>query len=152
LIPGRGTPIHMDVTIGQMRAADIPPGGLSRASTDPITNWATSFDLANHPRIVEFIRTNPGVRPPTELLSEIILQSSSGRYMESVMTQTGHRIESASVQNVRWVPLDRPLPKSSRSPEYESLKEQYINTICGGVPQDCYVPREFIISFELAPL
>lgn len=94
MIPGKGTPTLTYLTLHQMRLAGIQPGQLTTAIVSDIKNVRTGLEMANHPKIREWYRVHPDQPVNDALLKEVFLESQTGKYVETILRQSGHEIES----------------------------------------------------------
>lgn len=163
LVPGRGIPLQTFATLMQMRIAHVPYGGLRSASSNPISNVATALNLYTSEPILEWMRLNPGTAPPTTLIEEMFLTTPTGRYMYTVLTQSGHRITNLSITGVELVPLKQLLPRGSLGAQMlknmdlnpNDANEVELSSYPDGervvVSPETQVPANMIVSFDLVP-
>jgi Domain of unknown function (DUF4157) len=131
--PGEGTPLHVYLTMRQMRLMGINEGDIGKqikkVKISTIVNRRTIWELA---------RALGGKKgTPT---SAQILASHSGQYAKNYVIQNGGVVVSASIPDLRFQPMKRFLAPNENSKE-----------MCGidANQPDTWVPQElFNIIFE----
>ena len=99
LVEGRGIPTQTFITLQQMKLAGVNKGEL-RAAAAVITNNRTLSQIVDSPSVREWILENPGREVPNDVISKVFSETHSYKYLETILTQSGHRIKKV---NVAWV-------------------------------------------------
>ena len=141
LIRGRGIPTSVFLTFHQMRVAGVTYGRLREVLTSEITNQVTAFELRNRASIAEWIKSHPSQVLPVNLLASEILNTSTGRYITTTLTQAGLRITSIVVQGGRLKEI-RELVECT-GPELLEARQ--------GLGAQDVVPINFMITLKVEP-
>lgn len=113
LVEGRGIPTQALVTLHHMRLAGVRYGGL-RLVESYIGNARTAAELLGSEPVREWIETHPNEKIPHSLLEPLFLSTSSGQYMQTFLTQSGHRVTRVEISEVRGSYGDMWAPDSHR--------------------------------------
>lgn len=141
LVRGRGIPTSVFLTLHQMRVAGVSYGGLREVTTSEITNQVTAFELRHRPLIADWIKTHPTLALPASLIAAEVLNTSTGRYIKTTLTQAGLRITAVVVQGGR-LKMIRDLVER-KGPEIAIARRDL--TLLD------VVPINFIVTLEVAP-
>lgn len=102
LVSGKGVPTHLYVTLNQMKLAGIKPGELKHGEISNITNMETAVAIRNSPEFQTWLKANPKKKTvPGSLLATIFLKTPTGRYVQTVLTQSGHKIKGVFIEDTK---------------------------------------------------
>ena len=140
LVSDRGTPTQIFATLHQMRVAGVRPGELRTLTAKNITNVETALTILHAPPVKTWMSQNPGRAIPDELVAQVIMETQTGRYMQTIATQSGHRIKSVKIENTLMI-TDWRLDIKPRAAE-----------LVDGIDLSGGVPMGFNVKMELEPL
>ncbi len=145
LVPGRGIPTQAFVTLMQMKIAGVQYGGLKYAETGPTSNWVTSLELIHNPTILKWMKRHPHSVLPNFLVSLALPQTTTGRYISTVLTQSGHQIDKIVVTETR-------MAMAFDFPDDDDVENTpYVKTLTKGLTSLDEVPYSFRLFFTLSP-
>ncbi len=104
LVPNKGIPIQLFVTLMQMKMAGIKYGSLKHVFAE-IGNVQTQMELNRSPEIRAHLKATRNERPPNEMIERAFHLTQTYSYFETFLTQSGHRIK-----DVRIAKYDSGLP------------------------------------------
>ncbi len=107
LVPGKGTPTQLYITLRQMREQGVPYGGLRSAYVPHVGNARSKIDL-------------DALRRTGSSFLDAVRATQTYEYIETNMIQSGHRIESIKVRLLEHNGLD---PRPNGPVNEEILKE-----------------------------
>jgi hypothetical protein len=160
MVPGRGTPMVIAARLLQLKRAGIRRGSLKKAYADTMTNGTTICELLQDPEIRAWIRRHPQGAPPVpdHLLEKAMLNTQTGRYIQSTMLQAGHRITGVKVFGGRVATIQDIISWSSRegtpidSAMIEAALFEGTGPSTSVLRPDVLFPLAFHVEFTLAPL
>jgi hypothetical protein len=160
LVPGRGIPTALAASLLQLRRAGLQRGSLKKALGDRVVNGDTIFELLQAPEIRAWIRLHPRGTPPVpyHLLEKVFLNTQIGRYIQSTMLQTGHRITGVKLSGGYVGTVHDVISWSSRqgTPIDSAMIEAALFEGTGPntsvLRPDVVFPFGFDVEFTLAPL
>jgi hypothetical protein len=146
LVIGRGIPTQAYITLMQMKMAGVPYGGLKKASTANISNLTTSLELLQDPTIQIWMKKHPSYILPDILIANGILKTSTGRYMSTVLTQSGHHIDKIEVTDTGMGGVfDFPTSDAQE-------RDKYVRLLRMGLSNLDLLPIGFKLHFTLSPI
>lgn len=93
LVDGKGVPTNLFITLMQMKMANIQYGSLRSLSTN-ITNLQAKLEILHQSSVWNWLQKNKSATTiPAELIEGALPSTQSGRYIETLLTQSGHQIE-----------------------------------------------------------
>ncbi len=156
LVKDRGIPTQAFVTLQIMKQLGIKYGELAHAQTNMINNIRTSLQLIQSHAVKDWLTLHPKTQPPTEVLLQAIRETHSVSYIETVLTQSGHKVVATRMndKDLRWLSL-KTLLMYHRNEIDDSLASLMIQKVENGKPiplsPDQLIPTYFQIEFDLAP-
>ena len=116
------------------------------AHTSLVDNAQAALELARTPAIRQWLEQHPPQHladtVPAHLLSEAILSTQTGRYLQSVLTLSGHKITSVEVTPGFTTKVSRYLqPDEMNDPAIRTLMEE-------GISPDSLHPDKFSDPFQ----
>jgi hypothetical protein len=151
LVPGRGVPLSALVTLVQMKLAGVEYGSLKEAHTNEIGNLRTALALHRFPEIRRWQAEHPKEPVPGHIIAKAILSTSIGRYLETVLALSGHRIVDVEVTGGHPMRL-RDWPGYAGVSLHPSLYWLVHDETEGDLSPDAALPFGFTIHLKLAPL
>jgi len=145
LVREKGNPTLGYLTWMQMKIAKIPYGGLKTAESGEINNVVTALELIHDPSIKDWLRRNPEGIVPSELISKAILKTATGRYISTVLTQSGHHIDKIEVSDTQMAGV-------YDFSEVEIENNPYVRFLRKGLSNRDQIPISFRLKFTLSPL
>lgn len=100
LVPKKGIPIQLLVTLMQMKMAGVGYGSLKELYSN-ISNEQTQRELNWSPEIRAFLKATRNSRPPNEMIERWFHITQTYKYFETFLTQSGHRIKKVRVETYR---------------------------------------------------
>jgi hypothetical protein len=106
LVPGKGIPTQTFITLHQMKREGVQYGSLKKISVPNIENLQTLLELRNDLMIRSWMEMNPTVPIPAALIEDAFLETHTGKYLETIALQSGHRIKRVRVTSSVIATLD----------------------------------------------
>lgn len=97
LIADRGIPSAAFLTLLQMRILGVPYGHLKYLETTDITNKVTWVQLRKDLAVAKWTDIYPDLPVPAAYIKPIILRTSTGRYIQTILAQAGVQIQDFEV-------------------------------------------------------
>ncbi len=144
LVPGRGTPTVVYVTLAQMKMWGIPLGGVREFKWSTVVNLDSLFHLAWLRR--EF--PDPKKVPWEELFR----QTSSFRYGETIITQSGHAIDKLEFSGAGFERLGNMLAEARRKGDESELHELQSLMVRYGLDPETELFTSFDVTASVSPL
>lgn len=98
LVEGKGIPTHLAMTLYSFKLQRVAEGALTKAESI-IKNEVTMFELSLLPEVQNAIQSGD-MQTLTSKIQEAYMRSQSGKIMETVLIQTGHRVKNVKISNV----------------------------------------------------
>jgi hypothetical protein len=128
----------------QMKIVGIPYGGLKYAEAG-VSSLVTALELRQDPGIEEWMERHPRSIVPDILISNAIFRTSTGRYISTVLTQSGHHIDKIVV-------TDTEMGGIYDFPDDNFEDDQYVRLLRKGLNNFDEMPVSFRLHFTLSPL
>ena len=156
LVPEKGIPTQTFLTLQQMRIQGIIKGELTSGKIE-IDNIRTLLEVADSTPVRAWILANPGMNVPMDVLTAAIMETHSMRYIQTVLTQSGHKIVKAKVTKAHFNSASKIAEKMIETTDF---KKEAVFLIQKKLPDGTIIPLapdqplpEYLdIVFELAPL
>jgi hypothetical protein len=149
LVKDRGVPLQLFATLQQMKMAGVPYGGLRTAETS-IGNARTLIELWQSAPVQKFVALHPKSRVPDKLLKEAFLSTHSGQYMETVFTQSGHKITDITLSGTNPWSFEACLNHARASGDIDTV--QRLLETGPRLDENALFPTRLDVNFKLEPI
>jgi hypothetical protein len=143
LVPEKGIPTVVFLSLHQMRVAGVKYGSLRKAHLWTMLNHESALQLRSNKDIAAWMNSHPNQVPPAGLIAKHFLSTTVGRYLQTIFTQSGHSIAGIRVSGVRLEPVLRPSGEVEDAQRLWPLLEPLM--VAGNVPY------AFDVEFDLRP-
>lgn len=156
LVPGRGVPTQAFASLQLMKSFGVKYGELAHANTNGIDNLQTTLQMIRSPAYKKWLKEHSTPHPPREVLEEALQGSHTLSYMETVLTQSGHKITNVRVNDaeIKWIPLRQMLVEHQDETDDSIRALLFDRDVHGNLSKlslDQLVPVQFAVELDLAP-
>jgi len=156
LVEEKGIPTQTFMTLHQMRLSGLAKGELKFADST-ITNKLTLTEIADSMPVRKWVEANPFQSIPNEVVLEAFKGTHTYKYFETVLTQSGHKIDNVIMDYVVHAPASSLAGEVLT--EMDNVKSGIFivqKKLANGrlIPMDSAqpLPSVLVVKFELSPL
>jgi hypothetical protein len=150
LVPGKGVPIASFITMMQMKLAAIKPGQVREVRIDDISNVRTTLQVLRNPGLRDWVQVNENEGEPIPeslFTANLFGGTNTGRYLQTVLTQTGYTIEKFDAELGFTETLQSLLEGDSAA-----AADGAVQTLAKGLSPDLIVPSSIAVKITVRPI